>query len=130
LVIASLILALLPGSIAALATTGDIWLADFYLFRVRTAAGGFSIDERANELQIRANNLLTVERQIPPVTLAKAGKDVDVYAGCQLFVTVTSADAAVNGTTVDHLAHLWAQRLRMALPHAAAYNPGIGACPL
>ena len=129
LLVASLVLAMLPGSVASLAASGDIWLADFYLFRVRTAAGGYTIDQRADALQIRANDLLQVERQIPPVTLGKAGSDVNIYAGCKLFVTVTTADAIANDTTVDHLAKMWAQRLRMTLPLAAAYKPGIGTCP-
>lgn len=129
-VIASLVLAVLPGSIAALAAPGDIWLSDFFLFRVRTAASGFTLEQRANEIQIRANDLLQNERQIPPVTLAKVGNDVNIYAGCRLFVTVTPADAAVNGTNVDQLAEMWAQRLRMTLPRAASYLPGVGTCPL
>ena len=128
LLVASLILAMLP--IASLAAPGDIWLADSYLFKVRTAAGGYTIDQRADELQARANDLLQVERQIPPVSLETAGNDVNIYAGCKLFATVTAADASVNNTTVGSLAAIWAHRLEAALPQAAAYKPGIGTCPM
>lgn len=103
--------------------TGKIWLGGFYLLRVRTGAGGYSLEQRVTEIQARANNLLQLDRDVRMFTVRKAGNDASIYADDQLFMTVTSADAAANGTTVTGLADIWAKRLQTIYPEARTRTP-------
>lgn len=122
--VSTVLLATLACSVARSEQNGDIWLSGFLLLRIRTAAGGYTVDRRVNEIQIRANNLLQMGKDIPAITVSKAGKDVNIYANTTLFMTVTAADAKANSTTTQSLANTWAQRLRTILPQAKAVEPG------
>lgn len=120
------VLAVFVCSIACAQATRDIWLGGHFLLRVRTGAGGYSADERVNAIQLRANNLLQLGRNISSFTVKKSGNDANIYADNELFMTVSPADAAANGTTVVGLARVWAQRLRTIYPDAKTRRPGGG----
>ena len=126
IVCAAALLASIASSPALCEEEGTVYLGGFMLLRIRTGAGGFSAAQRVNALQTRANALLELGKGIPKITTVRTGKDVNVYAGRSLFVTVTQADARSNRTTTDRLAAIWAQRLRTILPQATPEKPGVG----
>lgn len=116
----------LTCSIALSQQDGTVYLGGFMLLRMRTPAGGFSAEQRAAALQMRANALLQLGKGIPRVTTVRTGKDVNIFTDRNLFVTVTQADARANHTTTDKLAAIWASRLRTILPQATPEKPGVG----
>jgi hypothetical protein len=126
IIVATALLAAFACPLAWSQQSGDIWLSGFLVLRIRTPAGGYSIDERVNAVQSRANNLLQLGKGVPKVVVAKAGTDAVIYAGGRLFITVTPADAKANDTTPLQLAAVWAQRLRTILPKASPEKPGVG----
>jgi hypothetical protein len=127
LIVAAIFLTALACSTVWPAGSGEVWIGNSLVLRVRCAAAGYTIDQRVNALQLRANNLLEAGKNIPTITVKKSGKDAIVYAGDTLFVTVTSADAQANSTTTEKLANTWAERLRTILPTVTMYKPGVGA---
>ncbi len=116
----------LTASVAHSQQDGTVYLGGFMLLRMRTTAGGFSAEQRAAALQMRANALLQLGKGIPRVTTMRAGKDVNILTDRDLFVTVTESDARANRTTTDKLAAMWAHRLRAILPQATPDKPGVG----
>lgn len=123
--IATILLAALVCPTAWSQATGEVYLGGFLLLRVRCAAGGYTIDERVNALQLRANNLLELGKKISDFTVRKSGKDANIYADNELFMTVTPADGAANGTTAEKQARTWTQRLRTLYPDAKTKRPGM-----
>ena len=122
----TILLATLACSFAWSEGTREVRLGDYLLLRVRCAAGGYTIDERVNALQLRANNLLKGGRKYSSVTVRNAGKDSNIYVDDTFFMTVTSADAKMNGTSSEKLANIWAERLRGILPKSTPDKPGVG----
>ena len=96
-----------------------IVVAGVVVLRVRTAAGGFSIAERARVIRSRIALALTSEDLTPAnVYVAPAGSELGIRAGRVLLVTVTEADARANETTTPALAVSWLAALRKTLPAA------------
>jgi hypothetical protein len=126
LAVGGVFLTLLACSTVWPAGPGEVWLGNSLVLRVRSAAAGYTIDQRVNALQVRANDLLKAGRDIPSITVRTSGRDAVVYTGDKVFVTVTSADAQANGTTTERLASIWAGRLRTLLPRITMYKPGVG----
>jgi len=126
LIVGAIFVTVLACSTVWPAGSGEVWLGNSIVLRVRCAAAGYTIDQRVNALQLRANDLLEAGKDIPTITVRKSGKDAVVYAGDTLFVTVTPADAQANGTTTEKLADIWAERLRTLLPKVTMYKPGVG----
>ncbi len=123
-IVAAMLLVAVLSSTAAAQQAREIWMSSYMLLRIRNGAAGYSLDRRADEIQIRANNLLQLGTPVSSFTVRKAGNDANIYADSELFLTVTPADAAANGTTVMGLARKWAQRLRTIYPDAKARRPG------
>jgi len=106
--------------------TREVRLGDYLLLRVRCAAGGYTIEERVNALQLRANNLLKSGKQYSSFTVRQSGKDCNIYVDDTFFMTVGPADAEANGTTTEKLANTWASRLRSIFPKSTPEKPGVG----
>ncbi len=111
-------LATIVSSVAQCQQCGEVWLTNFLLLRIRCAAGGCSVEQRADAIQQRANDLLALGKGIPQVTVKKTGADANIYTNKCLFMTVTAADGKAANTTAVKLANTWAQRLRTILPQA------------
>jgi len=126
LVVAAMLLTAAAGSVCRSDEPGDVWLGGYLLLRIRTAAAGYSVADRVNAIQARANSLLELGRSGAKFTVGKSGRDAIIYADGSLFITVTPADAKANGTTPERLAAIWAQRLRTILPKASPEKPGVG----
>jgi hypothetical protein len=122
----TILLATLASSVASSQGTREVRLGNDLLLRVRCAAGGYTIDERTDALQLRANNLLKADKQYSTFTVRKAGGDSNIYADDTFFMTVTPADAKANGTTSAKLANSWAERLRVIFPRSTPDKPGVG----
>ena len=114
MLVTAVLLSTLTCSIAWSEQSGNIWLGGYLLLRIRNAAGGYTIAERTNAVQMRANNLLKLDEGegVPAITVTKSGRDASIYSNGVLFITVTPADAKANDTTTESLAAIWAQRLR------------------
>ena len=126
LIVGAVFLTVLACSTVWPAGAGEVWLGNSLVLRVRCAAAGYTIDQRVNALQLRANDLLETGKDIPTITVRKSGKGAIVYAGDTVFVTVTPCDAQANGTTTEKLANIWAARLRTILPGVTEAKPGVG----
>ena len=122
----TILLAALACSVAWSEGTREVRLGNYLLLRVRCPAGGYTIDERVNALQLRANDLLADGRNVSAFTVRKAGTDSNIYADNTLFMTVGIADAKANGTTSEKLANIWAERLRSIYPISTSDKPGVG----
>jgi len=124
--VVTLILAMLACSIAWSEEPQEVRIGSFVLLRIRCAAGGYSIAERANAIQMRANNLLRGGKEYGKVTVKKSGKDANIYVDGTFFMTVGPGDARANHTTPMKLANIWAERLRVMLPKSTPDKPGVG----
>ncbi len=122
----TVLLAALACSIAWSDGPREVRLGNELLLRVRCAAGGYSVDERADALQSRANNLLQGGKNVRAFSVRRAGTDSNIYADDKFFMTVTPADAKANGTTSETLANIWAERLRLIYPKSTPDMAGVG----
>ncbi|MDO8587740.1 MAG: hypothetical protein Q7T82_11945 [Armatimonadota bacterium] len=108
------------------ADSRQVWLGNSLVLRVRSDAGGYTVAQRVNALQLRSNLLLQDGNDLPKFTVRKSGTDSNIYADNAFFMTVTSADGQANGTTSAKLARNWAGRLGAILPGVTMYKPGVG----
>ncbi|MDR5710417.1 MAG: hypothetical protein QN172_09185 [Armatimonadota bacterium] len=118
---------LLLGS-AALAQgspeNGTIYLCNEVAFRIRTAAGGQTIEQRREAVRLRLVQAYAQQRiTAANITLGSVPGGRAIYVGNQLIVTVTPADASANRTTVPALAQAWLQRLKDLLPRCRLEVP-------
>jgi hypothetical protein len=121
LVCAGVLAALPLGLGAAGAAPVDITVGPDVVARVRVAAGGYTVEQRAQIAQDRVLTILsdaslTADTIADAVTVRKSGADRAVYVGKNLFFTITTADASATQATVEELAKMWAGNLRTALP--------------
>jgi hypothetical protein len=107
------LLATITSSLAY-AAAGDIWLAGYLLLTLKTPTEAKAFQARVDAVQLRANDLLALEANLPKIEVRSAS----IYAGGKVFLIITPADAKVAGKTVDQLAKYWAQQLRTILPKA------------
>ncbi|MDR7596581.1 MAG: hypothetical protein QN188_02515 [Armatimonadota bacterium] len=99
---------------------GAIYLCNVVALRIRTAAGGLSLDDRREAIRlriVRAYAQETVTASI--IRLIRQGADWVVTVGATTLVTVTEADGRANGTTAEGLARVWVERLRALMPRCA-----------
>ncbi len=115
--IAATLLSSLVSS-AALCANGEVYLGGYLLLRIRCGAGGFTLEQRTDKLQARANDLLAWGRNVQKFTVQKSKGNVGIYADNTLFLTVAPGDAKANNTTVEKLAKNWAGRLTQLYPEA------------
>jgi hypothetical protein len=102
----------------------QIWLANSPVMTIRNGAGGYTINQRVEEIQRRANDLLQYGRNTPMFTTIRSGFDCNIYADNKFFMTVTSADARANNTTPENLANTWIERLNYVFPRIISlYQP-------
>ncbi len=117
------LLTVLASSVARSQDASAVWIGGHLLLRVRCPAGGYTIEERAAAVQRRTNDLLRGGRTTLTVTVRKSDTVASIYTDDVLLITVTPADAKVNGTTPMKLAGIWAARLRDLFPQATPDKP-------
>ena len=94
---------------------GEVTMADDVLLRIRTAAGGYSADQRAVIVADRLQQMVTAGLQPDQVHAGTMGGSSVVMAGDQLIVTADRAHARLNDTAPDDLAIAWAENIANAL---------------
>jgi hypothetical protein len=119
---------LFAGLISAsplLAAEGDISLAGQVLLRIRYPAAGYTVAQRADAVQSRLNDTLTIPGvNAGDVAVKMVGKEAAIYVRNQLIITADSTTAKFNKTTPEKLAATWAANLRKALPLASHRERG------
>lgn len=106
------------------AEEGDVMMADFLLLRIRCPVAGYTIAQRVDAVQRRANDLLVLGGiDLSTVHTQRIGWDVAIYAGGKLLVTVSECDARVNRTTVGKLAKVWMDRFVEIYPKVVPKVP-------
>jgi hypothetical protein len=86
----------------------------------RVPAGGYSADERINQVNERLAYILGYEPLAPRYIHVRAMCDGSraIMVGDRLLITVTAADARANNTTIARLTEVWLARAREAIPQA------------
>lgn len=107
------------------ANPGDVLVGQDVVLRIRYPAGGYTVEQRADAVMQRINNLLGARPFSPSdVTVAHRNGEWVVLIGNELIITADSATAKYNHTTPQQLAEIWANNLRVAIPKAK--NPSVG----
>lgn len=124
MVIAVVAVLMIVSAVSAFAADGDVMIANFLFLRIRCAAGGYTIEQRADAIQARANELLTLDGiDLSTVTVSKVGTEAVIYVGDMVLVTVHECDARANKTTPEKLANIWANRFREIYPNVVPKLP-------
>jgi hypothetical protein len=118
-IVVSVLLMVLLGSSALLAAEGDVSLAGRVVLRIRYPAAGYTVSQRADSVQARLNQVLSMGEIAPAdVRVAIQNKETAVFVRDQLIITVDWTTARANKTTPDKLGQTWADNLRQVLPEA------------
>ena len=119
-------LILLGIAIPALATQpGDVLIGDDVVLRVRFPAGGYTVEQRAELIMLRINELLGSQPFDPSdVKVGVVNKECVVLIGGNVIITADSATAKYNKSTPQQLAEIWAANLRRVIPQAK--NKSVG----
>ena len=120
LVAATAMLAALSTSASAFTMSEKVVVANQLIAIARAPAGGMSADQRINRVNERLAYILGYEPLDARNTYAvpAPGGSMSIMVGNRLLITVTSADARANNTTVPGLTREWLMRAREALPQA------------
>ena len=105
--------------------TGEMIIGYQVVLRIRSAAGGMSIQERVDQVTTRLNRRLG-SRDFDPklITVRKYGGEYAVMHKDSLIVTADSKTAAYNKTSSEKLAKQWAANLKRVIPLAKAPTEG------
>jgi hypothetical protein len=123
ILILSTILSMLAGlAIPVLAIHGgEVIIGQEVVLRIRFPAGGLSIQERADAVTQRLNELLGSRPFSPSdVTVGVRNKEYVVLVGDTVIITADWNTARFNKTTPKALAEIWAANLRRVIPKAKA----------
>ena len=108
---------------------GEVTMAEDVLLRIRTAAGGYSSEQRAVIVADRLQQMVTAGLQPGQVHAGMMAGSTVVMAGDQLIVTADREHARLNATAPGNLAISWAENIANALggepgePQLVAYFP-------
>lgn len=98
---------------------GDVVLGQEVVLRIRYPAGGLSVQERADIVTQRINELLGSNPfSRSDVKVGVRNKEHVVLIGNNVIITADDATARFNKTTPEQLAEVWAANLRRVIPEA------------
>lgn len=104
---------------------GMIVIGNEQIFRLRHDSGGMTIQQRADAVTLRLNEILGCPCvYVNRIKVRRHGKDYAIMYGKSLIVTVDSATAKDNMISTRKLARQWANNLKRVLPKAKAENCG------
>ena len=104
---------------------GDVLIGDEVVVRIRFPAEGFTVEQRADQVTYRINNLLGSYPFSPSdVKVVVQNKEYVVTVGNNLIITADQNTAKFNKTTPQALAEIWAANLRRVIPEAK--NKSVG----
>jgi hypothetical protein len=117
------LLTLFTGAVFASANQappGTVTYSGQILMRIRTAAGGYTAEQRAAAVQDRLQEILSTENLTPEDIVVKQTRryqDASIYVRDRLLITVDRKLAQSNGNNEPGaLAAQWAERMRKILP--------------
>jgi hypothetical protein len=104
---------------------GLIVIGNEQIFRIRHDAPGMTIQQRADVVTQRLNELLGCPCiYVNRIKVVRHGEDYAIMYGKQLIITVDKATAKDNSISAKKLARQWANNLKRVLPKAKAENCG------
>jgi hypothetical protein len=105
--------------------SGKMIIGNQVVLKIRSAAGGMSIQQRVDQITTRLNRRLG-SREFDPrfITVRRYGGEYSVMHKDSLIVTADSETAALNQTSSEKLANQWAANLRRVIPMAKARTEG------
>ena len=105
--------------------SGEMFIGYQVVLRIRSAAGGMSIQERVDQVITRLNKRLGSRAFDPTlITVRRHGGEYAVMHGDSLIVTADSKTAAYNKTSSEKLAKQWAANLKRVIPLAKSRTEG------
>ncbi|MEO7717437.1 MAG: hypothetical protein ABIY70_14650 [Capsulimonas sp.] len=111
------IFATLGAASAQSASTNAVVVGGTPIMRVRTAAGGMTPEQRADQIQLRVNKVLGQGPiMASDITVEPSGGEAVVNVKGQLLLTADRATARFNQSTPMELAQSWANNMRNILP--------------
>jgi len=124
--VAVLTVSVAMGLGTAFAAVNNIVVGGTFVCTITHGAGGYTVDQRVNQINERITNVLSVERfRSNPKTVvevaamgANALISVGDPVGKVLVMTVTPADATGTGVSAFTLASQWGQKLAQGLGQA------------
>lgn len=120
LILGVMVLASVLVSVAGAFTTSEkVIVANDLVAIARVPAGGFTADQRIDQVNERLAYILGYEPLDPRhINAFRLGDSMRIMVGNRLLITVTPADARANNSTVSRLTRVWLERARAALPQA------------
>ena len=101
--------------------TGEMIIGYQVVLRIRSDAGGMTIQQRVDQITTRLNRQLGSKDFDPKlITVRKYSGEYAVMHGDSLIVTADSKTAAFNKTSSKELANQWAANLKRVIPKAKA----------
>jgi hypothetical protein len=121
LILASALCCLPDAARAASANATDtsnlVFIGGIPILRIRTATGGKTPQQRAQEVQLRLNHTLSVGPVMPQdITVGQVQGDWAVLFKGKRFLTADADTARQDKTPPEALANEWAVRIRQILP--------------
>jgi len=99
--------------------TGEMIIGDQVVLTIHSPAGGFTIQQRVDEITTRLNRRLGSADFDPTlITVHKFGAEYAVTYHDHLIALADSKTAELDGTTSEKLANKWATNLRRVIPLA------------
>lgn len=104
---------------SAFTMSEKVVVADQLIAIARVPAGGFSADQRIDQVNQRLAYILGYNALNPRnIQAVRMGDERAIMVGKQLLFTVTRQDAKANNTTVANLTSVWLKAARLALPES------------
>ena len=99
------------------AVGNEVKVGDMVVLRIRTTAGGLTPAERAMVIAQRLSDLVNSDQPLKPEDVHAGMMDGEavVMGGETLIITADPEHAAMNGTTPEGLANIWATNIAEAL---------------
>lgn len=106
---------------------GVVSLAGEVILRIHTSAGGKDCQQRADIVQQRIIDALSIGLVYPEdVYVQFVRGEWAVFVKDILMITADKASAKINHTTPQALAKIWAANLARTIPESTPQKPGIG----
>jgi|GEM_PF-1448413 len=103
---------------------GEVSLAGEVILRIHAPAGGLDCQQRADKVQMRIVDSLSVGLVFPrDITVRRVKNEWAVFVKDILIITADAYSARVNNTDAKTLAEIWARNLRRTVPESTPQKP-------
>lgn len=107
------------ASPCACETPGVVSLAGEVILRIHSPSGGLDCQQRADVVQMRIVDALSIGLVFPEdIHVKKVKKEWGVFVKDILVITADAGSAKINKTTPKRLAEAWAKNLRRTIPES------------